>query len=159
MLILSGALMFCQFQSTPLMRGETSFCRNLLDLFNHFNPLPSCEGRRCGCCTCCGCIMISIHSPHARGDLGIHLHRLQRSYFNPLPSCEGRLKSFALIATVRDFNPLPSCEGRRQIADEIELRIAISIHSPHARGDHSKRLLMQLLPAFQSTPLMRGETA
>ena len=34
------------FQSTPLMRGETWKKRYLTLWMNHFNPLPSCEGRR-----------------------------------------------------------------------------------------------------------------
>ena len=57
------------FQSTPLMRGETETTRSALTPDCNFNPLPSCEGRRAvhrfispGC-------LISIHSPHARGDI------------------------------------------------------------------------------------------
>ena len=34
-----------------------------------------------------------------------------------------------------DFNPLPSCEGRPQTSTGYVRRRAISIHSPHARGD------------------------
>ena len=80
-----------EFQSTPLMRGETVTTSYLLQVLDNFNPLPSCEGRqekvhikqfggrfqstplmrgetsqdhqeKDSC-------QISIHSPHARGDL------------------------------------------------------------------------------------------
>ena len=79
------------FQSTPLMRGETVILPSIL-YKSDFNPLPSCEGRldksaknkpdRS---------LISIRSPHTRGDdVGDH-GRGYRQYFNPLPSYEGRL--------------------------------------------------------------------
>ena len=74
------------------MRGETS---------------GGCAGRVCG-------MEISIHSPHARGDI------IQKDV------------------------------GKRPIF--------ISIHSPHARGDTKDKNAGLRAIAFQSTPLMRGET-
>ena len=78
---------------------------------------------------------ISIHSPHARGDRRQRNANCEYDYFNPLPSCEGRqCRRFAPAARLY-FNPLPSCEGRQcRLNDRL-------------RG-----------LAFQSTPLMRGET-
>ena len=58
---------------------------------------------------------ISIHSPHARGDI---VRTSMRQYQN-----------------------------------------TISIHSPHARGDAEKGVEGVGSSIFQSTPLMRGETA
>ena len=55
------------FQSTPLMRGETR-------VFRSGKQLP----------------LISIHSPHARGDTLLVSCNNNGGYFNPLPSCEGR---------------------------------------------------------------------
>ena len=102
-----------KFQSTPLMRGET-------DVVTGYEVTLS----------------ISIHSPHARGDLWwIHSFLYER-YFNPLPSCEGRLIAKPLGIRFADFNPLPSCEGR--------------LH---------RMLISRARPKFQSTPLMRGETS
>ena len=58
----------------------------------HFNPLPSCEGRQIRPRIAHNIIIISIHSPHARGDLHAYSHGNHHyQYFNPLPSCEGRL--------------------------------------------------------------------
>ena len=56
--------------------------------------------------------------------------------FNPLPSCEGRLSWIQMSLSSWYFNPLPSCEGRR--------RLVAPVAKYHP---------------FQSTPLMRGETA
>ena len=167
------------FQSTPLMRGETGSQADFKAQFdisihsphargdtitiskgikpNYFNPLPSCEGRRC--IGPCG------------GD---------QDYFNPLPSCEGRPLHRSPARARMNFNPLPSCEGRlsanrspassglfqstplmRGETARKETTVAgarISIHSPHARGDVTAFRLSRRVQAFQSTPLMRGET-
>ena len=40
-----------EFQSTPLMRGETSAAQFRHCAYRHFNPLPSCEGRPLLCLT------------------------------------------------------------------------------------------------------------
>ena len=100
-----------EFQSTPLMRRETT-TKYIGLLSRHRLPLPSCEGRP--------------KPPRSSGNY---------SYFNPLPSCEGRLlsprslyaydifQSTPLIrgetsatqfrrCAYRHFNPLPSYEGR-----------------------------------------------
>ena len=81
----------CQFQSTPLMRGETQTGKTRTAHHTDFNPLPSCEGRPCGTAGNLLPVKISIHSPHARGDLHPYLRIEESDYFNPLPSCEGRL--------------------------------------------------------------------
>ena len=123
------------FQSTPLMRGETLMLFRLPHPWHYFNPLPSCEGRLCR---------------NARS--------LRFGDFNPLPSCEGRRYRYPSCAPCHYFNPLPSCEGRRN-STWILTRTTISIHSPHARGDLAGWSIPCLIQPFQSTPLMRGETA
>ena len=124
------------FQSTPLIRGETTLSAYCVDVapisihsphtrgdasdrctsffYANFNPLPSYEGR------------------HGRVE-----HARKECHFNPLPSCEGRPHKIAVRRTTPDFNPLPSYEGRRR------------------KRSHERWLDQQ----FQSTPLMRGETA
>ena len=57
------------FQSTPLMRGETVVLHICKHIFHNFNPLPSCEGRLQTEKKERLITGISIHSPHARGDL------------------------------------------------------------------------------------------
>ena len=83
------------FQSTPLMRGETVILPSIL-YKSDFNPLPSCEGRldksaknkpdRS---------LISIRSPHTRGDSASRSRRRRSPNFNPLPSYEGRRRAAA----------------------------------------------------------------
>ena len=79
--------------------------------------------------------LISIHSPHARGD---HLQAFP--CFDCVisihsPHARGDLKDAGRGGKLAYFNPLPSCEGRRW---------------PNLTGSRTT--------AFQSTPLMRGET-
>ena len=123
---------------------------------------------------------ISIHSPHAGGDADIVQLSVISSYFNPLPSCEGRHGlTGAEKAIAADFNPLPSCEGRlRRSADgdagksfqstplmrgETPRRRrrcrsqAISIHSPHARGDTGSTLVMPSVLISIHSPHARGD--
>ncbi len=118
------------------MRGETSRLIAIFRRLCDFNPLPSCEGRRLRLIFQPLYRDISIHSPHARGDRR-----------NP-----------DICALKSDFNPLPSCEGRQSMDNLVLVLIWISIHSPHARGDTAMRFPPQSSKAFQSTPLMRGET-
>ena len=56
------------FQSTLLMRGETSNTSKSFIRFSDFNPLSSCEERRLPLCSFPYLRQISIHSPHARRD-------------------------------------------------------------------------------------------
>ena len=100
------------FQSTPLIRGETGLSR------------------------CCPLgVVISIHSPHARGDCRwtdtgrtslISIHS---------PHTRGDRTDFSQARGGADFNPLPSHEGRRPATAWQPCANTISIHSPHTRGD------------------------
>ena len=100
------------FQSTPLMRGET-FTENLQ--------------RRHMC--------ISIHSPHARGDLWtVWLHSVHKK-FQSTPLMRGE----TFLAGLYPFQPEISIHSPHARGDSYHLsfpiHIQISIHSPHARGD------------------------
>ncbi len=147
-----------EFQSTPLMRGETcSGLMRMLPLAFQSTPLMRGETQVSSgqACTC----SISIHSPHARGDFSALKRSADRLLFQSTPLMRGetvypyyrkQLAGFQstplmrgetcekrfLTMLQRHFNPLPSHEGRRYG------------HSP----------LVQT-PSFQSTPLTRGETA
>ena len=103
-------------------------------------------------------VYISIHSPHARGDL-LTLYSCQRAKnFNPLPSCEGRPENSVIYADIPyHFNPLPSCEGRPDPAYS-RFRFSIFQSTPLMRGETSVISAAGGFFLFQSTPLMRGET-
>ena len=124
---------------------------------------------------------ISIHSPHARGDIMTRWMQ-QKGKFQSTPLMRGEtvdgfsdtisalFQSTPLmrgetrgtgkcLVTRRYFNPLPSCEGRHS----VQLRH----HSQHSDFNPlpscEGRLclvwwILDEMQRFQSTPLMRGET-
>ena len=126
---------YIEFQSTPLIRGETqqqhprrdrqpisihsphtrgdSTCSSVRPSALRFQSTPLTRGETLHVADVPKSLPISIHSPHARGDL------LFRVWHRRIPN----------------FNPLPSCEGRRA----------------GVKLDYQKDV-------FQSTPLLRGET-
>ena len=79
-----------QFQSTPLMRGET-----------HPNDWSQGESP------------ISIHSPHARGDYYDALDAENAKISIHSPHARGDHLRGLVSGGTDNFNPLPSCEGRR----------------------------------------------
>ena len=147
------------FQSTPLMRGETGrrgTCGNKMQ----FQSTPLMRGETYSDAERNTYCVISIHSPHARGD---HMRAFSvrpcKYNFNPLPSCEGR--PHVLCKTTKkysDFNPLPSCEGRRVFTREPSLSVKISIHSPHARGDNGIQGNGRKINISIHSPHARGDT-
>ena len=54
--------------------------------------------------------------------------------------------------------PLMRGETLSEKVNQADL-LGISIHSPHARGDHTPLNSSDSQKKFQSTPLMRGETS
>ena len=78
------------FQSTPLMRGATRHT-----LYN----VP--------------CVNVSIHAPHARGDMWI-----------------SSLRSMARL-----FQSTPLMRGATREDNQGIYPYSVSIHAPHARGD------------------------
>ena len=146
-----------QFQSTPLIRGETR------------HPAPPHRQQR-----------ISIHSPHTRGDSPAIISARVRPHFNPLPSYEGRHCWPPTPCHQRNFNPLPSYEGRRKLAnmsqaqaafqstplirgETVALRVCVNAEPdfnplPSYEGRLKERGFRKRPSLFQSTPLIRGET-
>ena len=126
----------CPFQSTPLMRGETA-------INSAYQPLDEFQS-----------------TPLMRGETSLRAPRFaERSYFNPLPSCEGRRGISTLISVTCISIHSPHARGDQVYVELFRERQDISIHSPHARGDLRLFLPLLHLLIFQSTPLMRGETA
>ena len=140
------------------MRGETGSAHSRCVHYRNFNPLPSHEGRRIPVRSA-GLSPSNFNplpsyegrlpqpmppqpqnifqsTPLTRGET-VHLigARPFFMHFNPLPSCEGRLTGDFCPTLFRYFNPLPSCKGRLVGDVEHAHRVAISIHSPHTRGD------------------------
>jgi len=82
---------FILFQSTPLMRGATTYFFPTRIRHDPFQSTPLMRGATCSICDDEGHIKtISIHAPHARSDLQPHFICNVSFYFNPRPSCEER---------------------------------------------------------------------
>ena len=126
---------FKKFQSTPLIRGETVNSRLLCPARYYFNPLPSYEGRPDGCRIEPGAALISIHSPHTRGDvLGLRRGDIDLiSIHSPL--MRGETSATRFTSRMFRFQSTPLMRGETR--DGVE--------PPKGKE-------------FQSTPLMRGET-
>ena len=125
----------------------------------HFNPLPSCEGRLCSISAISMLKRISIHSPHARGDVKLSARLYVQFHFNPLPSCEGRHRRARRCVKGRRISiHSPHARGDGTAGNGSRKCHQISIHSPHARGDEVIYRQNAGMIGFQSTPLMRGET-
>ena len=123
-----------RFQSTPLMRGETS-TRLARSTSSTFQSTPLMRGETIVQALFVALRIISIHSPRARGDRdqcerpqGVH-------HFNPLPSCEGRLPYLVDVEPSQIFQSTPLVRGETKAAGEALNQLKISIHSPRARGD------------------------
>ena len=99
------------FQSTPLMRGET------IELMESD-----------------GMTLISIHFPHARGDLNARKQ--------PMRVCE--------------FQSSPLMRGETRGQRFLRARIVISIHSPHARGDNRSNFITMPPIYFNPLPSCEG---
>ena len=146
------------FQSTPLMRGETQRWNAERQRGRNFNPLPSCEGRRRAAVGFTAEIIISIHSPHARGDIvGGTCTKWEKISIHS-PHARGDINRFYRHGVITYFNPLPSCEGRPCAHISASEPLAISIHSPHARGDDVDFIRrVDVLPISIHSPHARGD--
>ena len=169
----------CEFQSTPLMRGETEVKRPQF-VGQGFQSTPLMRGETSARAVYREAVQISIHSPHARGDSVKLSWSGATADFNPLPSCEGRLKQLKSYMMSYHFNPLPSCEGRqpsinkgfdvlhfnplpscegRPVKRSACLPTRYFNPLPSCEGRHKGEPFTAHNILFQSTPLMRGETA
>ena len=101
------------FQSTPLMRGATGLL--------HLGVIA---------------VAVSIHAPHARGDVGPSAAHVEERVSIHAPHARGDVSVFR-------------CMGH----------LLVSIHAPHARGDFKREWIDRADEKFQSTPLMRGATS
>ena len=101
----------------------------------HFNPLPSCEGRRDNARKLRQWTQFQSTPPHTRGRPGRRYILMLRRTFQSTLLIRGRLDRRITCTAGTYFNPLP-----------------------HTRGDGFD-IVNTLFTDIQSTPLMRGETA
>ena len=165
--------------STPLMRGETALVeRAKSDDCISIHP-PSCEGRPSCVSDVCDQLSISIHSPHARGDLQNQVAALQGMTFQSAPLMRGETLNIRDGASTRSFQSTPLMRGetQNQVAalqgmtfqstpltqgetrhDGLKQRhVLISIRSPHARGDCNRGDLLSFLLISIHSPHTMGD--
>ena len=171
------------FQSTPLTRGETRRIGRIhraddISIHSphtrgdsphlgfrrgreHFNPLPSYEGRLDiplvggqiqvisihsphsrgdGQQWVCDEVdLISIHSPHARGDALAAEIAAYTEKFQSTPLMRGETyRTLYRALGMEVFQSAPLIRGETLSAVKVKDGKLISIHSPHTRGDYSK---------------------
>ena len=165
------------FQSTPLIRGETMELHSCSKAYV-FQSTPLIRGETEDCMIVMALRVISIHSPHTRGDVGRYRAFFRAINFNPLPSYEGRPCTPSFRRKRRHFNPLPSYEGRPVfiVPDAHVTRFQstplirgetlhssrwcchepISIHSPHTRGDVCQSYSLSKTTYFNPLPSYEG---
>ena len=83
-------------------------------------------------------VLISIHSPHTRRDVGCRDYVYMHLSFNPLSSYEKRLWLIMYLIAIHRFQStlLIREETRYHIGSNVHY--GISIHSPHTRRDGSQ---------------------
>ena len=131
---LDGGLLIINFNPLPSCEGRLRLLTARAPT-SDFNPLPSCEGRPETTGISISGRMISIHSPHARGDAALgfdwtlffisihspHARGDTRSNGNVWlqkisihsPHVRGDRRTESSCRRCHNFNPLPSCEGRQ----------------------------------------------
>ena len=142
-------------QSTSLIRGKTGTEGQWKEVTDHFNPLPSSEGRR--------------YSPQSPSH---------GSHFNPLPSSEGRqtrssgsVSGCSLQSTSLIRGKTPQCykvymvsklqstsliRGKTSQGRKCSAYSCTSIHFPHPREDTSKTYRRSFLLYFNPLPSSEG---
>ena len=150
------------FQSTPPMRGATSYkggycyCAPIsihaphagsdtnqslrMWLYWYFNPRPPCGERPDRRCVTYIITLISIHAPHAGSDgYPTPLRTLNEiSIHAPHAGSDSTLPFVRL--TLFDFNPRPPCGERHTKYLKGDGWVFISIHAPHAGSDIDKKI-------------------
>ena len=123
------------FQSTPLMRGKTlQIYPDHITAFD-FNPLPSREGRRDDRKSILDIINFNP-LPSCEGRLAEPLERIGFDKFQSTPLMRGETLARRIHAYTFSFQSTPLMRGETRLARDLDPRKHISIHSPHARGDH-----------------------
>ena len=101
---------------------------------------------------------ISIHSPHARGDPMCTQRTSLSAISIHSPHARGDNTIVIHSPNSRHFNPLPSCEGRHKYLRYTQVHFLFQ-STPLMRGETARTMRkLNQKEIFQSTPLMRGET-
>ena len=129
-----------KFQSTLLMRGATRRRSRSARSCSHFNPRSSCEERRWRYHVYMAADKFQS-TLLMRGATRLARQSCNIAVFQSTLLMRGATGAADRAPKAGDFNPRSSCEERLQLFTVINQLICISIHAPHARSDHTDRLL------------------
>ena len=124
----------------------------------HFNPLPSCEGRPRRSYLIVSDYRISIHSPHARGDVVEPCTKYRWVKFQSTPLMRGETIMRTLQPKTSLFQSTPLMRGETSVFQIHFPLNPISIHSPHARGDPRLGCVRGHREISIHSPHARGDT-
>ena len=143
-----------QFQSTPLMRGETPSWRSSTALIP-FQSTPLMRGETRACkATLCDTSFQS--TPLMRGETAASSAREVRGTFQSTPLMRGETKLYTGSGRGEEFQSTPLMRGETKNRVLTLDEIRISIHSPHARGDTSYRFRFLVSSYFNPLPSCEG---
>ena len=86
-------------------------------------------------CRCLHSRLISIHSPHTRGDALAYWPALRFPRFQSTPLMRGETAASPARSAAMPFQSTPLMRGETIHVDQPVADAFISIHSPHTRGD------------------------
>ncbi len=105
----------------------------------YFNPLPPCGGRHRFLAGKIWEDAISIHSPHAEGDLALMASFTFVSRFQSTPPMRRETRIGMSLIRKAKFQSTPPMRRETARLNNLEELQEISIHSPHAEGDRHRR--------------------
>ena len=145
------------FQSTPLMRGETP--QHARDRRGGRISIHSPHARGdLWEADCPRVVVISIHSPHARGDGVKPIIWRVGSLFQSTPLMRGETSGQSICGKIPLFQSTPLMRGETGSWMSQEYASIPFQSTPLMRGETKAAHISSTWPRFQSTPLMRGET-
>ena len=101
---------------------------------------------------------ISIHSPHARGDVNCRQRVARHGLFQSTPLMRGETPLIGSEKVALKFQSTPLMRGETILRPELHAHDCISIHSPHARGDAPGVLLLRrFIKISIHSPHARGD--
>ena len=145
-----------KFQSTPLMRGATRVTSPPAGT-DGFQSTPLMRGATDGRLVEPHALVVSIHAPHARGDLALLDRRGARAVSIHAPHARGDVPKGDRETFDSKFQSTPLMRGATCEVKAKERAEEVSIHAPHARGDISQLVVIPVMYVSIHAPHARGD--
>ena len=148
------------FNPLPLRERETSRGGRPTRLVIISIHSPCARGRQTSSMSLATCSLFQSTPPARGGDRTVHSRKPEQMHFNPLPLREGETHNAPTFPAGEYISiHSPCARGRRHSQICRHSQQDISIHSPCARGRHYVQTLDAKIIDFNPLPLREGETA